>query len=143
MSLSLITLVPETAELVLTVRDAADILNVNTKWIYDHVESGLLPCRRLDRMVRFSLSDLNEWLLSCGHGSCDGVQHDGGRLMTTEDLQHHLSVSRSWVYEARRSKHLPYFKIDGLLRFSRPMVDAWLEERAVAATNSSDQPVGW
>lgn len=118
----------EASERLLTVRDAASYLNVNTKWVYDHAESGLLPCRRLERMVRFVASDLDAWLASTGHGSSDGVAHDGTQLISVDDLQLHLSVSRSWIYEARRSKRLPYFKLDGLVRFSLPMVDAWLAE---------------
>ena len=134
---------PAFTDQVLRARDAAEYLNVNIKWIYDHVESGLLPCRRLDRMVRFTLSDLNGWLSCRCHGRRDGVPHDGTQLMTVDELQVHLGVSRSWIYEARRSKRLPYFKVGGHLRFSRPMIDHWLQDRAVDATNTPDQQVCW
>jgi len=93
-------------------------------------------------MIRFTLSGLNHWLSSCCHGAHDGVPHDGSQLMTVEELGLYLCVSRSWIYEARRSKRLPYFKLDGLLRFSLPMIDAWLQERAVEPTHSSDQQIG-
>jgi excisionase family DNA binding protein len=110
---------------VLTVLEASYYLNVTPKWVYDHVENGELPCRRAGRMIRFIQSDLDEWLSSHCLGVADGADHDGTPLMSGADLQAHLGVSRSWIYEARRSKHLPHYKLGGLLRFSRPMVNAW------------------
>lgn len=122
-------------ERVFCARDAAEYLNTSIKWIYDHAESGFLPCRKLDRMIRFVGSELDCWLDSSRRGRENGAFHDGSRLMTVEDLGLYLHVSRSWVYEARRSKGLPYFKLDGLLRFSRPLIDAWLSADASAPTH--------
>lgn len=128
---------------ILRARHAAEYLNVGTKWIYDHVEAGYLPCHRVDRMIRFKLSSLNEWLASQSHGACESASHDGSTLMTVEDVCRYLGVSRSFVYEARRSKRLPHYKLDGLLRFSRPMIDAWLEERQITASGHPIQPKRW
>lgn len=130
MSLSSITLVPETIERLLTVRDVADILNVKTKWIYEHVESGLLPRLRRSRAIRLSPRELALWLDDQFHGESCGVSHDGEPLMTVDELQSYLGFGRSWIHEARRSRGLPYYKLDGLVRFSRPMVDAWLMDIA-------------
>lgn len=114
----------------LTVADAAEYMNVTTKWIYDHVESGYLPCRRVGRMIRFITSELDAWLADCVSGMPFEFRPDGTRLMTSCELEAYLDVSRSWVYEARRSKRLPHFKLDGQLRFSRRMVDTWLRENS-------------
>lgn len=50
------------------------------------------------------------------------------RLMTVADLADYLSVTTSWVYEARRSKSLPHFKLGNHLRFLKSDVDRWLED---------------
>jgi excisionase family DNA binding protein len=41
---------------------AAWYLNVKTSWVYEAVRSGLLPCRRLGRHIRFTRPMLDEWL---------------------------------------------------------------------------------
>lgn len=40
-----------------------------------------------------------------------------------------LSVRRSWVYDAVRNGTLPCLRIGRHIRFTRPMLDAWLAER--------------
>jgi excisionase family DNA binding protein len=41
---------------------AAWYLNVKTSWVYEAVRSGLLPCRRVGRHIRFTRPMLDEWL---------------------------------------------------------------------------------
>lgn len=116
-------------ERLLTVRDVADNLNVKTRWVYDHVESGYLPRLGRTRSLRFSSCLIASWLEAHLHGqTCDAV-HDGSRLMTSDELIAYAGFSRSWVYEARRSLGLPHYKLGAHLRFSRPLVDAWLAEQ--------------
>lgn len=40
-----------------------------------------------------------------------------------------LSVRRSWVYDAVRNGTLPCLRIGRHIRFTRPMLDAWLAEQ--------------
>lgn len=117
-------------ERLLTVRDVAERLNVKTRWVYEHAESGYLPRLNKTRSIRFNSRVLDTWLESRLRGSAGDVPHDGSCLLTTEDLLSYTGFSRSWVYEARRSQGLPHYKLDAHLRFSRPLVDAWLAERA-------------
>ncbi len=42
--------------------EAAQLLSVNTSWIYEAVRSGRMPCIRIGRYVRFTRSMLEEWL---------------------------------------------------------------------------------
>lgn len=120
---------PEAIDRLLTVRDVANNLNVKTSWVYEHVETGYLPRLGKSRMIRFNGPRIDAWLDSQLRGrSCDAV-HDGSRLMTTDELLAYTGFSRSWVYEARRSQGLPHFKLGAHLRFSKPLVDAWLVER--------------
>jgi excisionase family DNA binding protein len=43
-------------------QQAAWYLNVKTSWVYEAVRSGLLPCRRVGRHIRFTRPMLDEWL---------------------------------------------------------------------------------
>ena len=110
----------------LTVHDAAEFLNVKTSWVYEHVGAGHLPRLGKTRMIRFSEAALVTWLDSQLHGFPVDAVHDGGQLITATGLMAYTGFSRSWIYEARRSKGLPYYKLGAHLRFSRPLIDAWL-----------------
>ena len=44
-----------------------------------------------------------------------------------------LSVRPSWIYEAVRNGTLPCLRIGRHIRFTRPMLEAWLAERSAAA----------
>lgn len=128
---------PDRIDRVLRPSDAAEYLNLKIGWIYDHADSGMLPCSRVNRMIRFTQTGLDKWLESRCSGFCDGVTHDGSQLLSVKDLQEYLHVSRSWIYEARRSKRLPHYKLGALCRFSRPMVDAWLVSSFGATANGN------
>jgi excisionase family DNA binding protein len=41
---------------------AAWYLDVKTSWVYGAVRSGLLPCRRVGRHIRFTRRMLDDWL---------------------------------------------------------------------------------
>ncbi len=51
-----------TVDRLLRPEQAAWYLNVKTSWVYEAVRSGLLPCRRVGRHIRFTRSMLDEWL---------------------------------------------------------------------------------
>ena len=42
--------------------EAAELLAVNPRWIYEAVRDGRLPCLRLGRQVRFTRPMLEQWL---------------------------------------------------------------------------------
>jgi len=46
----------------LTVPEVADLLAVRVSWVYQAVEHGLLPSRRVGRYRRFVRSEIQEWL---------------------------------------------------------------------------------
>ena len=50
------------AEPLLTPADAAALLAVGTSWVYEAVRTGILPCIRVGRHVRFLRSDLERWV---------------------------------------------------------------------------------
>jgi excisionase family DNA binding protein len=41
-----------------TVEDAARILGVSTKWIYERTRKNAIPFRRLGKLIRFTQADL-------------------------------------------------------------------------------------
>jgi predicted DNA-binding transcriptional regulator AlpA len=56
-------------ERLLTARDLADELGLSADWILDEWQAGRLPGLRLSaRMIRFRVSDIEEWLTSKQEG---------------------------------------------------------------------------
>lgn len=54
--------VPETIPQLLSVLQVARALSISRAKAYALVESGRLPCIRIDRSVRVSVTALNRWL---------------------------------------------------------------------------------
>jgi len=50
-------------------------------------------------------------------------------LLTAAEAAELLSVRPSWIYEAARSGQLPCLKVGRHIRFTRPLLEAWLESR--------------
>jgi excisionase family DNA binding protein len=46
----------------LTPADAAQLLAVKPRWIYEAVRAGTLPCLRIGRHIHFTRAMLEEWL---------------------------------------------------------------------------------
>lgn len=116
----------ESFALLLDVRACADRLGVNPRWIYSAVENGVLPVRRIGSSIRFDPAITEAWLASCRRGYPTSAGPDAV-LVTVEELAARISFSTSWIYEARRSKYLPHYKVGGHLRFSESEVAEWLQ----------------
>ncbi len=117
------------------VRDVAEYLSVTPKWIYEHTANGYLPHRRIGKLIRFTHAEIDTWLMSKLSGHAGDETLDGTPLIDADELADYLRVSRSWIYEARRSKHLPHFRLDGKLRFSHALIDAWLSAFATSPSS--------
>ena len=65
----------------------------------------------------------------------DGADHDLHELLTVDDVADLLRVSKSWVYEHIRSRHvprterLPYIKVGKYVRFEVRAVRAFLNSK--------------
>jgi excisionase family DNA binding protein len=57
------------------------------------------------------------------------VQHLDAPLLTPAHAAQLLAVKPSWIYEAVRSGTLPCLRIGRHIRFTRPMLEEWLQER--------------
>jgi excisionase family DNA binding protein len=67
-------------------------------------------------------------------GAADGVTPGGSRrldgpLLTPEEAAELLAVKTSWVYNATRTGRLPCLRIGRHIRFTRGMLEEWLESR--------------
>ena len=56
-----------------------------------------------------------------------------GNLLTVEDLQTYLHISRQRVYKAVQCNEVPYIKVKGILRFKKSEIDQWLEGNKIPA----------
>ena len=51
-------------------------------------------------------------------------------LLKPEQAAELLAVRTSWIYEAVRTNRLPCLRIGRHIRFTREMLEAWLQDRA-------------
>jgi len=54
-------------------------------------------------------------------------------LLKADEAAVLLSVKPSWIYEAVRAGALPCLKVGRHIRFTRPMLEEWLETRTIEA----------
>jgi excisionase family DNA binding protein len=52
------------------------------------------------------------------------------RLLRPEQAAWYLNVKTSWVYEAVRTGRLPCHRVGRHIRFTRHMLEDWLDEQA-------------
>lgn len=59
----------------LTVKEAAVLLKVKEKTLYQWAESKQIPCFKLNGALRFDLDDILQWIASCKstHSGCYNV----------------------------------------------------------------------
>jgi excisionase family DNA binding protein len=60
----------------LTAKQTAELLQVNLPRVYELARSGLIPCVRMGRQLRFPESKLKEW-----------IEQGGSALQTSEPLE--------------------------------------------------------
>ena len=48
-----------------TVKKVSEILDANEKTIYSWAETGIIPCYKLNGLLRFKLEEVVEWAKSC------------------------------------------------------------------------------
>jgi excisionase family DNA binding protein len=70
-----------------------------------------------------------------GHRDQNGTNSQAilSEVLTPSEAAALLKVKTSWLYEAARTRRLPYLKLGRHLRFLRSDLEAWLVEQRVAA----------
>lgn len=53
-------------------------------------------------------------------------------LLRPEDAARRLAVKPSWVYEAVRTRRLPCIRVGRHIRFTKQLLDEWLDENTDA-----------
>lgn len=61
----------QSAPILLTVSEAAKLLRITTRSIYQMVAESRIPYRRVGRSVRFEQSELMEWTKAQANGQTD------------------------------------------------------------------------
>lgn len=56
--------------------------------------------------------------------------HLDGSLLRPEDAARLLAVKKHWIYEAVRDGRLPCLRLGRHIRFTRAMLEEWLEEKS-------------
>lgn len=57
-------------------------------------------------------------------------QQEPEPLLGTSEVADWLNVTSAWVHEMARTGEMPALKLGRYWRFSRPVIEAWLAERA-------------
>jgi excisionase family DNA binding protein len=58
-----------------------------------------------------------------------GVRRLDGPLLRPEQAAELLSVKTSWIYDAVRTGNLPCLRVGRHIRFTRAMLEEWLQSR--------------
>lgn len=67
--------------------------------------------------------------LTQGASITQSAMGDDWPLLRPEEVARMLGVRTSWVYEAVRSHRLPCRRIGRHIRFTRRMIETWVEEQ--------------
>lgn len=59
----------------MTADEVAEMLSVPTRWVREHTRSGLLPCVRLGRYVRYRGDAVDEWVAAQESGGAAWRKH--------------------------------------------------------------------
>ncbi len=59
----------------------------------------------------------------------DSIHRLDSPLLRADQAAELLAVRTSWIYEAVRTGTLPCLRIGRHIRFTKPMLEAWLVER--------------
>ena len=65
--------------------------------------------------------------------SGNGKQAGNDELFNIQDVCNYFKVSKQWVYERTHLNEIPFYKIDGHLRFKKLELDKWLQKYHVSA----------
>jgi excisionase family DNA binding protein len=52
-------------------------------------------------------------------------------IFNLKELSEYLNVPDTWVYRQTCDHNIPYYKLGGYLRFKKPEIDKWLEEKRI------------
>jgi excisionase family DNA binding protein len=126
-----------------TLHEAATWLGVSQAWLYKKVNAGVVPHRKIGRMIRFHQKDIAELMNAHktgpispkGHGKFGKRSQDrddtGEIWLTAKEVAKNLGVSQSWILRKAKCKILPCIKIGGIIRFSEKDVEAWIKAHGI------------
>lgn len=66
---------------------------------------------------------------------------EANSFFTVKTLAQHLEVSEKWVYERVQFKEIPFYKLNGNVRFSKKDITIWMEAHKTPAINTLSRPL--
>jgi excisionase family DNA binding protein len=122
-----------------TLPQVATWLRVSPTWLYRKVNAGVIPHRKIGRMIRFHKKDIGELMdthktgpISLkGHGEVGKRPQDGDDTgetwLTAQQVADLIGVSKSWVLRKAKANIAPNVRIGGVIRFSEREIVAWMK----------------
>jgi excisionase family DNA binding protein len=65
----------------LTVKEVAEILKAKSSTVYSWAEQGIIPCFKLNGLLRFSEDDIFTWIKNCKKNPVERYNISAGRRL--------------------------------------------------------------
>lgn len=126
-----------------TLPEAATWLGVSLGWLYKKVNAGVVPHRKIGRMIRFHKKDIQELMDAHktgpispkGHGEVGKRPQDGedtGEIwLTAQQVADRIGVSGSWVLRKAKAGIAPHVRVGGVIRFSENTIETWMKNHGI------------
>jgi len=126
-----------------TLPQAATWLGVSPAWLYKKVNAGVVPHRKIGRMIRFHQKDIAELMNDHktgpispkGHGEVGKRPQNGDDMsetwLTAQQVADLIGVSRSWVLRKAKAGIAPHVRIGGVIRFSESVIETWMKNHGI------------
>lgn len=66
---------------------------------------------------------------------CQGSNEENSSLLNVPDIAGYLKVQRSTIYSLVETKQIPHYRVGRQIRFKKPEIEKWLEERKEPAVD--------
>lgn len=58
-------------------------------------------------------------------------------FLTAKELADYIKLKKSTIYDKVKEKTIPYYQIDGAIRFEKSEIDKWIKSKSVPCRNMS------
>jgi excisionase family DNA binding protein len=118
---------------VLTLRQAAELLQISPNTLRRYLQTGVIPGRRVGRDWRISEVALHDWL---------AASEKPPDVLTVPQVAELLESSELAIYHKIRRKEIPAVVIGGRIYVPREQLVLWLENQAGYPMNTLRKVLG-
>jgi len=68
--------------------------------------------------------------------ACQSSNEEDSSLLDVHDIARYLKVQRSTIYSLTETKQIPHYRVGRQIRFKKPEIEKWLEERKEPAVDA-------